>query len=218
MFTVRNITDHRAYFLLPSAPDFDPYLRTAQFRAPRVTPADYEVVEAPRPATWIGGGALTWDGTSWTWTPPGTIGLDQRKSDLRARVSAMHERQLNESFPFDFSIFGAKQATLANGTVEPAGVRFLQCRPQDRERWQAVYALASADVAAGNPDAPMKPIRTEDDARIPVNAAEAQTVMFALQGTKVLLLEHSWDLKDAIVQAADHAALDALDLDGGWPA
>ena len=145
--------------------------------------------------------------------------IANRKATMRAAVGAELNRQYAQGFAYDFGVnTAANEARLPDGTTEPAGVRTLQLRTAfDRSQWSAVAQAAQSYIAQGQPNEPMRPLRTLDDARVTVTAGEAFAAMMALQTWAGATLEHSWDLKDAIESASTHADLDVIDIQANWP-
>jgi hypothetical protein len=136
--------------------------------------------------------------------------IDRRIREIEDR----HETTLNGGFEYDF---GTKTATLEDGTTEQAGVRTLQTRPADRERWATTNQVASQYIAAGQPNEPMRPFRTLDNARVPMTAQEASDCLNAMQAKFGAALEQMWDHKDAVRALTTVADVQTYDITTGWP-
>lgn len=167
-----------------------------------IRPDTHSVVEnVPQPVFWFGG-ALVWDGSAWSYAS-GNVGLDARKARMKADVDALEAEKTYAGFGYDFGV--------------PYGVKTLQTREQDRPNWLAVAQVASLQIAQGGGDLPLRTIRTADNTNVPVTANQALAAMLGMQAHLGAILERSWTLKDAIDAAADHDALDAIDINAGWP-
>lgn len=140
--------------------------------------------------------------------------VEEHQAELRAAVSATLSTALNGGYSHDF---GSVDATLETGETEPAGVRVLQTRDEDRANWLTSQAAYSAQVAAGNGAVAGAKFRTADNAIVTLSFADGLAVLLALAAWGAEVYDHCWTLKAAIVQAADDAALDAIDIETGWP-
>ncbi|HYC03503.1 MAG TPA: DUF4376 domain-containing protein [Azospirillaceae bacterium] len=140
--------------------------------------------------------------------------LEARRAEMRTQVTAQREARMAAGYEHDF---GAREAELEDGTVEPAGIRRLQTRPEDQLRWTTLGLSCLAEMSAGRGDAPVRPLKTADNAEVPVTAAEAFTVVTALQGHMGQILDRERALKKAIARAASLKALDATQINEGWP-
>ena len=147
-------------------------------------------------------------------TPPPP--LDEARKTKVAEIEAKYDAILNGGFDYDF---GSKTATLEDGTTETAGVRTLQTRPADRERWATTNQVASQYIGAGQPSEPMRPFRTADNARVPMTAQEANDCLNAMQAKFGAALEAMWDHKDAVRALTDVDAVIAYDISSNpaWP-
>jgi len=140
--------------------------------------------------------------------------LEDVREGRIAEIEAKHEAILNGGFDYDF---GGKTATLEDGTTETAGVRTLQTRPQDRERWATTNQVAAQFIGAGQPNEPLRPFRTQDNARVPMTAQEANDCLNAMQVKFGAALETMWDHKDAVRQLTDVDSVIAYDITTDWP-
>lgn len=157
-----------------------------------------------------------WDGSSFS--PP----VPSKEEARDQQIAAIEERYntiLNGGFDYDF---GSKTATLEDGSTETAGVRTLQTRPIDRERWATTNQVAVQYITGGNPGEPMRPFRTSDNARVPMTAQEANDCLNAMQARFGAALEQMWNHKDAVRQMYSDGTktasnLLAYDITTGWP-
>lgn len=139
-----------------------------------------------------------------TWVEPPPPPLEDLKSEKQAALAAEYQSRV-QSYPHDF---GA-----------PHGVLHLQLRgTDDQANWLTLQAKAMNLIAAGQGDAEVLAIRTEENITVPVTANVAAQVMDALSSFGGATLAHKWALKDAINAAEDEQALEAIDIEAGWPA
>lgn len=130
--------------------------------------------------------------------------LEDLKSAKIIDLAAEYQSRV-QSFPWDF---GA-----------PFGVLHLQLRgTDDQANWLTLQAKAMNHISAGQGDAEVLAIRTEENITVPVTANVAAQVMDALSSFGGNMKAHQWALKDAINAAEDEAALEAIDITAGWPA
>lgn len=148
------------------------------------------------------------------WNAPTAKPFDEVLTERIRSVEKQHQSILNGGFDYDF---GAKTATLEDGSTEPAGVRTLQTRSTDRERWQATNQVATQFIGAGMPDEPMRPFRTADNARVPMTANEANASLNAMQARFGQSLDAMWDHKDALRRLTTVADVIAYDITTLWP-
>jgi len=91
--------------------------------------------------------------------------------------------------------------------------------PAEMASWPIKRAEALAYQQSGNAaDAPN--LQIEADAREVTLAVLAQKVMekaVALSGIEAAIAGHSGKLQDQLKAAQDHAALDRIDINAGWP-
>jgi hypothetical protein len=129
-------------------------------------------------------------------------------------IERYHENVLSSGFSYDF---GTKTATMPDGATETAGVRTIQTRPGDRERWQATMQVAQQYIVAGTPNEPMRPFRTADNATIPMTAQDVADALNAMQAHFGRALDALWNHKDAVRASA--TAEDAFNYDfiTDWP-
>lgn len=141
---------------------------------------------------WLDGGGV-----------PEPADLDTLKAEKQSALAAEYQSRV-QSFPWDF---GA-----------PFGVLHLQLRDvTDQANWLTLQAKAQMHIAAGQGDAEVLAIRTEENITVPVTANAAAQIMDALSSFGGNMKAHQWALKDAISAAEDQAALESIDITAGWP-
>jgi len=129
--------------------------------------------------------------------------LDERKAALREAVNAKLDAILTGGY------------TVQSGAM--AG-KVLQTRNlEDRTNWLVSQASYSAAVAAGQGAVEGAKFRTADNATYKLTFADGLAVLLAMAAWGTACMDHSWALKDAIAAAEDGAALDLIDIEGGWP-
>ena len=99
-----------------------------------------------------------------------------------------------------------------------AGVRTLDTRSeQDIMNWLVLKGITDSMIATGN-DADMVFLRDAGDQTFAASAQTAAGALMALLRWRTAVLTHSWHLKDQINAASSQAALNAVNIDAGWPA
>ncbi len=131
--------------------------------------------------------------------------LAERKAALAVAVDAVWAERTHAGFAYNFG-----------GDI---GTKTLQTRDEDVPRWLALKDSCNDAVAAGQGDAeaPLS-IRSLDNDNFTVTFNGIATALRAMRVQQYGFLAYSWGLKDAITAAADHAALDAININAGWPA
>lgn len=130
--------------------------------------------------------------------------IAERKAAKKAAVAALIETKLAAGYPHDFG-----------GAI---GVKVLQTRDlRDQTNWLVSQASYSAAVAGGAGAVMGANFRTEDNININMSYADGLNVLLAMAAWGAAHYARSWALKDAIAAAVDDAALDAIDIDSGWP-
>ena len=125
------------------------------------------------------------------------------KAAKRAAVSALLDAKLSGGYEHDFG--------------EPYGVKKLQTRNiEDRTNWLTSQASYGAAIAAGAGAVMGANFRTEDNININLSYSDGHAVLLAMAQWGAAKYAKSWALKDAIAEAADEAALDAIDIESGW--
>jgi hypothetical protein len=89
---------------------------------------------------------------------------------------------------------------------------------EDRTNWLVSQASYSAAVAAGQGSVEAAKFRTSDNSTFTLTYADGLNVLLAMAAWGAAAMDNSWTLKDAVRAAEDHAALDAVDIEAGWPA
>lgn len=83
----------------------------------------------------------------------------------------------------------------------------------------AATATAASTGAVSWPDSYSRGWITVENVRIPLATQAAGLTLAATAGAYyAAIVQHRRDLKDAVLAAEDAAALDAIDVDAGWPA
>ncbi|WP_026379352.1 DUF4376 domain-containing protein [Afifella pfennigii] len=124
-----------------------------------------------------------------------------RRQVMRASVDAERDRRLAAGYPTEID---GSPATL-------------QTRPADRANWQTAAIRYATEIAAGNGAIAGATIRDADNANHTLSFADAHAILMAMADHGVAILARSWTLKDQIAAAEDEAALDAIDIEAGWP-
>ena len=128
-------------------------------------------------------------------------------ADLQVARRAQIDARLAEAFAGGF--------TPSSG---PLAGHTLQVRDNsDRTNWLTSQAAYSAEVAGGNGAAIEAMFRDAVNATVTVSYAEGLDALLAMAAWGKALFEHSWSLKDQVAAAVDQAALDAIDIEAGWP-
>ncbi len=105
--------------------------------------------------------------------------------------------------------------TVESGTMSG---KVLQTRNlEDRTNWLVSQASYSAAVAGGMGAVEGATFRTADNDTFTVSFNEGLSVLLAMAAWGAACMGNSWALKDAIEAAEDGAALDAIDIEQGWP-
>lgn len=106
--------------------------------------------------------------------------------------------------------------TVAAGTMQG---ETLQTRNlEDRTNWLISQASYSAAVAMGHGAVEGATFRTADNSTFTVSFSEGLGVLLAMAAWGAAAMSNSWALKDAARAAEDLTTLDAVDIEGGWPA
>lgn len=140
------------------------------------------------------------------WTQVHTL-EDRPLEDMKAEKRAAINAKLN--------------AVLTGGYVVESGAmagKVLQTRnPEDRTNWLISQASYSAAVAGGMGAVEGAQFRTADNSTFTVSFSEGLSVLLAMAAWGAAAMNNSWSLKDAVAAAEDLTALDAIDIDSGWP-
>lgn len=129
--------------------------------------------------------------------------LDERRAFKVAAINTRRDALLAAGFT-------PSQGRLAGKTLQTRDA-------DDKINWKLSRDAYKEAVEAGFGAAPQATFRTAANETVTLTIAEGLTVLTAMQAWGVAVLGRSWALKDAIAGAADTAALDAIDVDEGWP-
>ena len=97
------------------------------------------------------------------------------------------------------------------------GGKVLQTRPSDARNWLTSQCAYMAAVSQGFGAVMGANFRDDDNKTTTVSYLEAMQILLAMAAWGAAIYARSWALKDAIAAAADLAALDAIDVEAGWP-
>ncbi len=129
----------------------------------------------------------------------------RRKAIMTSVISTLRERKFREGFP-------------VSGTGTALDGHTLQTRDaEDRTNWLTSQAAYAAAVAAGHAGAPGAVFRTASNQTIGLTFGQGLAILLGMAAWGKAVMGRSWELKDAVAAAADDAALDAIDLEAGWP-
>lgn len=87
----------------------------------------------------------------------------------------------------------------------------------DRTNWLISQASYSAAVAAGQGAVEGAEFRTADNSTYTLSYSDGLAVLLAMAAWGAAAMSNSWPLKDAVNAAEDQTALDAVDIETGWP-
>lgn len=129
--------------------------------------------------------------------------LNEAKAALSAAIDARRDQCFADGF------------TPASG---PLAGKTLQTRDvEDRTNWLTSQAAYSAAVASGAGAVEDAAFRTADNETIVLSYADGLGVLLAMAGWGKVIMGTSWALKDAVDAAMDIGALEAIDIEAGWP-
>jgi hypothetical protein len=122
------------------------------------------------------------------------------------------------------TVSAKRDAVLSGGFTVPESVsvalggRVLQTRDQtDKTAWLTSQAAYQAAVSGGQGSTEGAKFRPLDNITTTLSYSEGLNVLLAMAAWGKSVYGRSWELKDAIAAAADSAALDAIDIESGWP-
>lgn len=119
------------------------------------------------------------------------------------------------------AVVGLLNRKHAAGYRVPTGTlagKVLQIRDErDITNWLTAKDIYRDAIAAGQGAVVAAEFRTASNETFALSFDEAVTVLNGLRAHGLALLQNSWALKDLIAEAADQAALDAIDITTGWP-
>jgi hypothetical protein len=141
------------------------------------------------------------------YTPP-----DPTLEDLRATKIEAINAKLATILTGGYTVPESVNANLSGKT--------LQTRDDtDRTNWLTLARNADNAVIAGQGNATSSiAIRTSDNSNVTLTWQEIADVMTAMAAWGASAMDNSWTLKDAVRAAEDKTALDAVDIEAGWPA
>lgn len=120
------------------------------------------------------------------------------------------------------AVTAKREAVFAAGftpSIGPLSGHTLQVRnDQDKINWLTSQASYAAAVGAGAGAVSGATFRTADNETVVVTYAQGLTVIVQdMAAWGAAIMARSWVLKDEIEAAEDEAALDAIDINTGWP-
>lgn len=123
---------------------------------------------------------------------------------------------------FHAAVTAKREAVFAAGftpTAGPLAGHTLQVRnDQDKINWLTSATSYSAAVAGGHGAMPGATFRTMANDTVVVTFAEgAEVIVQDMAAWGQAIMQRSWDLKDEIDAASDLDALEAIDIEVGWP-
>lgn len=143
------------------------------------------------------------------------IPLDARKAAILTAIDTERDRRQQLDFAYDF---GDTPAINPAKETVTAGVKALQMRfDPDQRNWQALQSQAVVAVIMGQPEA-LAPMRVEDNWNVQTSALQVLEVTAAMVARNGAILFFGGDLKDQVRAAATGSALDAININIGWPA
>ncbi|WP_297803384.1 hypothetical protein [uncultured Brevundimonas sp.] len=137
-------------------------------------------------------------------------GEDNSVEGICKRIDKLRDAKTAADFAYDF---GETVAVNDANEEEAAGVRRLQMRSHDVQRWLAVHAAALTAIIGGQPETVI-PIRAEDNWNIQTTAAQVVEVLTAAIERGAVLLYYGANLKAAVRAAEDPTTVDIVN---GWP-
>ena len=145
----------------------------------------------------------TFDGEGFAAPPAPAFDLAAARQAMQGAVNARRDAVIAAGFQHNF---GAA-----------AGIRTLDQRSEaDAINWLGLKGVADAMIADGRGADPIG-IRDAHDDTFSSSASVVSSAMVAMGVWRSSIIAHSWSLKDAIAAAEDEAALDAVDIEAGWP-
>ena len=130
--------------------------------------------------------------------------LDMRKADKITAINA----KLNEVLTGGYTV---QSGAMAGKVLQTRNL-------EDRTNWLISQASYSAAVAAGQGAVEGAEFRTADNSTYTLSYADGLNVLLGMAAWGAACMSNSWTLKDAARAAEDQAALDAVDVESGWPA
>jgi hypothetical protein len=132
--------------------------------------------------------------------------LDERKQDMRNKINERTVEQIEIGYNHDFG-------------AGLGGVHPLDTQRGLAAAWIDYRNACQERIDAGQGSSVMEvPIRDKNDVDVFVRANQGMTCMQGMRTREGNITLHSRALRDQVRAAADHAALDAIDINAGWPA
>jgi hypothetical protein len=132
--------------------------------------------------------------------------LSDRKQAMREEVNVRTVQQIEVGYNHDFG-------------AGLGGVHPLDTRRELAAAWIDYRNACQEKIDAGQGSSVMEvPIRDKNDVDVFVRANQGMTCMQGMRTREGNITLHSRALRDQVRAAADHAALDAIDINAGWPA
>lgn len=142
------------------------------------------------------------------------IPLDERKAALLAAIDAERDRRQQLDVTYDF---GEIVAIDDAGNEAPAGQKALQMRFEpDQRNWLGLQSQALAAVITGQGEMVM-PMRAEDNFNVQTTALQVLGASAAMVARNAAILFFGGQLKTQVRNASTAAALDAININIGWP-
>lgn len=132
--------------------------------------------------------------------------LSDRKLAMREQINARTVEQIEVGYSHDFG-------------AGLGGIHELDTRRELAPAWIDYRNACQEKIDAGQGSSVMEvPIRDKNDVDVFVRANQGMTCMQGMRTREGNITLHSRALRDQVRAAADHAALDAIDINAGWPA
>lgn len=132
--------------------------------------------------------------------------LADRKDDMREKLRETYNAKLWAGYSHDFG-------------AGLGGVHMLDTSPETKSEWLDYRNACKELIDAGQGSSVMTlPIRTKANVDLAVRANQGMSAMQGMRSREGAHISHARALGDQIRAAQTHAALDAIDLNAGWPA
>ena len=143
----------------------------------------------------------------------GTVTTVTLPEPTLAELKAARTEQINQlrdaAFAAGFTVSGTGTA-LDGKTLQTRDI-------QDRTNWLTSQAAYSAAVIGGQGATVGATFRTADNVTVELTFAQGLNVLLAMAAWGAGVMGNSWALKDAIEDAEDAEAVNAIDITAGWP-
>ena len=141
---------------------------------------------------------------SFAFPPEPSVDLGSLKRGKQDAVNAKRDAVIQSGYQHNFG--GA------------AGIRTLDNRTgDDATNWLWLKGVVDAMIATGR-DADMVQMRDANDQTFHASARTVSTALLSMAQWRSKIVAHAWTLKDKIAAASNKAAIDAVDINAGWPA